>query len=96
MKTYESCLSLYNRGMSTISVSAARDNLPAVIESTADDAVVLQRHGRPVAVLLSPERYDELIEAWDELEDVAAFDEAMAEGGPTIPWKDVKADLGWV
>jgi prevent-host-death family protein len=82
--------------MSTISVSAARDTLPAVIEAAAEQAVVLERHGRRVAVLISPERYDELMDALEEVEDVAAFDAAMAEGGDAIPWEDVKADLGWV
>lgn len=81
--------------MSTISVSAARDSLPAVIESAAEQAVVLERHGRAVAVLISPERYAELMDAWEELEDVAAFDEAVAEAGDAIPWEQVKADLGW-
>ncbi|MCU4187276.1 hypothetical protein K6U06_23135 [Acidiferrimicrobium sp. IK] len=28
-------------------------------------------------------------------EDVAAFDAAMAEEGDSIPWDQVKADLGW-
>lgn len=32
----------------------------------------------------------------DEMaEDIADFDAAMAEGGPAIPWAQVKADLGW-
>ena len=82
--------------MSTISVSEARDSLPAVIEAAAEQAVVLERHGRAVAVLISPERYDELMDALEELEDVAAFDDAVAEGGDTIPWDQVKVDLGWV
>jgi prevent-host-death family protein len=81
--------------MSSIPVSEARANLPAVIASSADEAVVLERRGRRVAVVISPQRYDELMDAWEELEDVAAFDEVMAEGGPTIPWSTVKADLGW-
>ncbi|HEX4806310.1 MAG TPA: hypothetical protein VFU94_10450 [Conexibacter sp.] len=46
-------------------------------------------------MLLSPERYDELMEALEEAEDVAAFDAAMAEEGPNIPWDQAKADLGW-
>jgi hypothetical protein len=28
--------------------------------------------------------------------DDGALDEAMAEGGPNIPWESVKVDLGWV
>lgn len=46
-------------------------------------------------MLLSPERYDELMEALEEAEGVAAFDAAMAEEGPNIPWDQAKADLGW-
>ena len=52
------------------------------------EAVFLDRYGRPAAVMVSPERYD--------AEDVAAFDAAMVEEGPNIPWEQVKADLGWV
>ncbi len=37
-----------------------------------------------------------VVRALEEVEDVAAFDAAMAEGGDAIPWEDVKADLGWV
>ena len=55
----------------------------------------VQRRGRPAGVLVSPERYEQLITALEDAEDVAAFDEAMAEEGPNIPWEQVKADLGW-
>ena len=81
--------------MSTISISAARDNLPDVIETARTEAVILERYGRPAAVVLSPERYEQLMNALDEVEDVTAFDEAMAEEGPNIPWSEVKVDLGW-
>jgi len=55
----------------------------------------LERYGRPAAVLVSPERYEELMDAIEDAEDVAAFDAAMAEDGANIPWEQVKADLGW-
>lgn len=81
--------------MSTVPVSQARSDLPAVIASAAEQAVHLQRRGRTVAVLISPERYDELMEAAEDLEDIAAYDEAMAETDETIPWEQVRIDLGW-
>ena len=81
--------------VSTISISAARDNLPDVIETARTEAVILERYGRPAAVVLSPERYEQLMNALDEVEDVTAFDAAMAEEGPNIPWSEVKVDLGW-
>ena len=35
------------------------------------------------------------MDALEEVEDVAAFDAAMAEEGENIPWDQVKADLVW-
>ena len=92
---YVSGLLLYKLGMATIKMSAARDRLPEAVELARSEAVVLERYGHPAAVLVSPERYDELMSALEEVVDVAAFDAAMAEEGPNIPWEQVKADLGW-
>ena len=78
-----------------MNISAARENLPAAMELSRTEAVVLMRYGRPAAVLVSPERYDELMTALEDAEDVGAFDAAMQEEGPNIPWEQVKADLGW-
>lgn len=82
--------------MVTMSVSAARERLPEAVETARTEAVVLERYGRPAAVLVSPERYAELLEALEEADDVAAFDEALQEEGPDLPWEQVKVDLGWV
>jgi PHD/YefM family antitoxin component YafN of YafNO toxin-antitoxin module len=81
--------------VAAMSVSSARDNLPDVVERARVEAVHIERYGRRVAVVISPERYEQLMDAFDELEDSDAFDAALAEEGPDIPWKQVKADLGW-
>lgn len=81
--------------MSTVPISAAREAMADVVEASATEAVVLERYGKPVAVVVSPARYEELMDSWEELSDVDAFDAAMAEEGPSIPWDEVKADLGW-
>ena len=82
-------------GMAKMAVSEARERLSEAVETAHTEAVFLERYGRPAAVLVSPERYEELIEALEDAEDVKAFDAAMAEEGPNIPWDEVKADLGW-
>ncbi len=79
-----------------MNISAARESLPDAIELARTEAVVLERYGRPVAVLISPEQYEKLVAALEDAEDVAAYDAAMSEAGPNIPWEQVKADLGWV
>jgi prevent-host-death family protein len=81
--------------MATISVSEAREKLSEVIDASKTEAVILELYGRPAAVLVSPERYQQLLEAVEEAEDIEAFDAAIAEEGDNIPWDKVKADLGW-
>jgi len=86
---------LYNTGMTSMSVSEAREKLAEIIDAAQSEAVFLERYGQPAAVLLSPERYEELLEAFEDAEDVAAFDAAIAEEGKNVPWELVRADLGW-
>jgi antitoxin Phd len=81
--------------VANINLSEAREQLASVIDASRTEAVTLERYGEPAAVLISPERYAELLDAWEELEDIAAFDAALAEAEPSVPWEQVKADLGW-
>jgi prevent-host-death family protein len=82
--------------VTTMSVSEAREKLAEAIDAAQSEAVVLERYGRPAAVLVSMERYEQLLDALEEAEDINAFDAAMAEEGGNIPWEQVKADLGWL
>jgi antitoxin Phd len=87
---------LYNIAMSSVSVADARNNFSEMITQSQTEAVFIERRGQKAAVLISPEQYERMCDALEEAEDVAAFDEAMAEEGPNIPWAQVKSDLGWV
>ncbi len=93
---YISISEMYILTMSTVSVADARKHFSDVIDRSKNEAVFIERRGQRAAVVVSPERYEQMLEALEEAEDVAAFDEAMAEEGPNIPWAQVKADLGWV
>lgn len=86
---------LYNRAMSTVTASEARKSFAAVIETAQHEAVVVERRGEAQVVVVSAAEYERLKSAAEEAEDIAAFDAAMAEEGPNIPWGQVKADLGW-
>ena len=92
---YNTASILDNTGMSRMKVSEAREKLAEAIDTAQSEAVVLERYGRPAAVLVSMERYEQLLDALEEAEDISAFDAAMAEEGDNIPWDKVKADLGW-
>ena len=81
--------------MATMNISAARESLPHAVELARSEAVFLERYGRRAAVLVSPEHYEQLLSALEDVEDVAAFDAAMEEEGANVPWEQAKADLGW-
>jgi len=86
---------MYNCSMSSVSVADARSHLSDVIARSQQEAVFIERRGQRAAVVVSPERYERMLEALEDAEDAAAFDEAMAEEGENIPWDQVKKDLGW-
>jgi prevent-host-death family protein len=86
---------VYNDAMVRISVSKARGNLAEVVEMSQTEPVELEHYGRRAAVIVSPDQYDEMLEALDESQDVVAFDLALEEAGVNIPWEQVKSDLGW-
>jgi antitoxin Phd len=86
---------MYTCDMSSVSVADARSHLSDVIARSQQEAVFIERRGQRAAVMVSPERYERMLEAIEDAEDAAAFDEAMAEEGENIPWDQVKKDLGW-
>lgn len=86
---------MYTSGMSSVSVADARSHLSDVIARSQKEAVFIERRGQRAAVVVSPEQYERMLEALEDAEDAAAFDEAMAEEGENIPWNQVKKDLGW-
>lgn len=81
--------------MTTVAASEARKNFARVIETAQHEPVIVERRGEAQAVVVSPAEYDRLVSAAEEIDDIAAFDAAMAEEGANIPWEQVKADLGW-
>ncbi|MGO4593485.1 type II toxin-antitoxin system Phd/YefM family antitoxin [Leifsonia sp. 2TAF2] len=80
--------------MDIVSAAEARNHLAEVIERASHAPVAIERRGERAAVIVSPQEYDRLMEALEEIEDAAAYDTAMAEEGQNIPWDQVKADLG--
>lgn len=78
-----------------MSASEARQNFATILETAQHEAVMVERRGEVQAVVISPSEYERLLDAAEDAEDVRAFDEAMADEGPNIPWEQVKRDLGW-
>jgi prevent-host-death family protein len=82
---------------SEIPVTEARDQFRKIIEGVSSGPVFLTKRGKRLAVVVSTAEYERLVSASEDAEDLAAADGVMAEiiaGSPTIPWAQVKADLG--
>lgn len=82
--------------MVTVTASEARKNFAKALRQTHDGPVAIEKHGEPEAVLIAPSLFERLLQTAEELDDIAAFDDAMSEEGDNIPWDIAKADLGWV
>lgn len=80
-----SILYFYSGIMASVSASEARKRFAHVIETAQREAVVVERRGEAQAVVVSPAEYERLLSAAEEIEDIAAFDAAMTEEGPSIP-----------
>jgi prevent-host-death family protein len=78
-------------------ISEARGEFSTLVNRAAyrQERVVLTRHGKPIAAIISKEDL-EYFEALEDRDDLAAMDAAEAdpENAETIPWEQVKADLG--
>jgi antitoxin Phd len=54
---------------------------------------VVDEKGRRTGVLLTLRQYQSLLQRIEDLEDIQAAKEALAEEGESIPWEQVKAEL---
>ena len=84
--------------MAEMTVTDARSRLADVIDDARvrHDPVFLTRRGRRVAALIDAEDLERLAEAAEDLADIEAAQAARAEASEhgTVPWDEVKADLG--
>ena len=55
-----------------------------------DDVLYVSKRGRLTAAVMDAERYAELIERIDYLEDSLAALEARADRGSAVPWAEVR------
>ena len=77
--------------MKTLPVSDAKDQLSALVEAveTIHETVVITRHGKPAAVLVSPDEYESLTETafWASVpgiaDDIAEAETSIERGERT-------------
>ena len=91
---------LQNRFMTELSVTDARARLADVVDEARvrHDPIYLTRRGQRVAAVIDADDLDRLLEAAEDLADLEAARMARAEIADegTLPWEQVKTDLGLV
>ncbi|MDR0847871.1 MAG: type II toxin-antitoxin system Phd/YefM family antitoxin [Propionibacteriaceae bacterium] len=75
-----------------IPISEAKPRLAALIDTSETEDVVLTRRGHAAAVLISTDRYTQLLDRLEDLED--SLDAARAAGEPSSPADEVYARIG--
>lgn len=94
---------MYDQGVSgtaALSISDARAQLATIIDRARADhePVYVARRGRRVAAVIDADDLDRLIELAEDMADIRAAEQARAEmkatAAASIPWEEVKADLG--
>lgn len=64
-----------------------------MIETVTQDKFVVDSNGNKTVVLLEIERYLELLEAQEDLEEIRLFDAAKLETDEVVSFNDAIADL---
>lgn len=84
--------------MLDLPVSVACNRLDEIVDDACArrEPVFLTRQGRRVAAVIDVDDLERLTQAAEDLADIEAADAARAEIAKhgTIPWDEVKADLG--
>ena len=80
--------------MTTISVSEARESFSSIIEDALEEAIILQRYGKPVVVVLGYDQYEKMMETYEDAQDIESIKEYKKKSTKNIPWDKVKKDLG--
>lgn len=78
-----------------VGLAEARTRLGELVNRAhGGEVIYLTRNGVPLAALLPVEELRRLVEAEEDLEDLRAVLASDREGGETIPWETLKAELG--
>lgn len=81
--------------MASVPVTAVPSRLDSLVEQSALEPIFFESKSECVAVMISPNRYEQLMDALETLEDIASLDELMnsEQESETFTQKDSLFDL---
>lgn len=78
-----------------VPLSEAKARLHELANAAADEEVVLLRHGRPVAVLVGHDAYQQLLDEIEDLRDqLSVVESERAPSDMRVPLAKARAELG--
>ena len=80
--------------MKIVPLNEVRANLPTMIDQSQKEAIMVTRHGKEAAVIISPSVYEEMLEAWEDAQDLKLIEGSQGDWGAMHKWEDVKRELG--
>ena len=83
--------------MAKYSASEARANFNEVLKLAKTEAVEIQKHGKPIAVILDAMKYEKLLDYIEDLEDnltVLEYENDPEGFGKSTPLEEVERELG--
>ena len=80
--------------MSEFPITVARDRFAAVVNRARKEPVFLTRHGKRIVAVVDADVFDKLLDAWEELQDIRALDEAVKSGESSVTWDQARSELG--
>jgi prevent-host-death family protein len=78
---------------SNLTAAEARQHWSETIDAARREPVAITRNGREAVVLMDAALAERALAALEDADDLAALEASRREGG-SIPWDEVKADLG--
>ena len=76
-----------------VTLSDAKVRLHELVRGLPERDVLLLRHGRPVAAMVSYAKFEALIEQLEDLQDrIAVFEAQNEPPDMMIPWEQLKAE----
>ncbi len=77
-------------------MTEAREHLADVVDEARrlHETIYLHRRGKRLAAVIDADDLDRIIELAQDATDIARAEEALDEEGESIPWEEVKAELG--
>lgn len=78
-----------------VPLTEAKGRLAALVRACEEGEIVILRHGRPAAILVSPAQYESLLEEIEDLRDrISVYESEASSPDLRVPLNKALAELG--